>query len=59
MNSHLNAELMNSRLAAIEAGAERHRREGNIASRPRRFALNAASVRRPQLRLRPAARHTA
>ena len=59
MNSHLNAELMNSRLAEIEAGAERYRRESNIASHPRRFALNAVSIRRPQLRLRPAARHTA
>lgn len=59
MNSHLNAELMNSRLAEIERGAERHRREGNIASNPRRFALKAVSVRRPQLRLRPTARHTA
>jgi hypothetical protein len=57
MNSHLNAELMNSRLAQIEAGAERHRREGNIASRPRRFAVKAVSLR-PTLRLRPA-RHTA
>jgi hypothetical protein len=59
MNSHLNAELMNSRLVEIEAGAERFRREGNIASRPRRFALNAVSVRRPQLRLRAAARNVA
>jgi hypothetical protein len=58
MNSHLNAELMNSRLAEIEAGAERYRREGNIASHPRRFAVKAVSLR-PMLRLRPVARHTA
>ena len=59
MNSHLNAELMNSRLVEIERGAERYRRESNIAGNRRRFALNAVSVRRPQLRLRSAVRQTA
>ena len=58
MNSHLNAELMNSRLVEIERGAERHRREGNLASHPRRFALKAVSLR-PQLRLRNPARSAA
>jgi hypothetical protein len=53
MNSHFHAELMNSRLAEIERGAERHRRENNVASTPRRF-VRAAVSRRPHLRLRPA-----
>jgi hypothetical protein len=51
MNSHLHADLMHSRLAEIEQGAERYRRQGNIASRPRRFARTESS-RRPQLRFR-------
>jgi hypothetical protein len=49
MNSHLHADLMHSRLAEIEQSAERYRREGDIASRPRRFA-RAGGSRRPQLR---------
>jgi hypothetical protein len=46
---------MHSRLAEIEQSAERYRREGNIASRPRRFARSARSGR-PQLSFRLATR---
>jgi hypothetical protein len=54
MNSHLHADLMNSRLAEIEQSAERYRREGNIASRPRRFARADGSRRlQPRFRLAP------
>jgi hypothetical protein len=43
---------MHSRLAEIEQSAERHRREGNIASRPRRFARTDSSrAVRPRFRL--------
>ncbi|MEA2468415.1 MAG: hypothetical protein QOJ57_2541 [Thermoleophilaceae bacterium] len=55
MNSHLHADLMHSRLAEIERSAERYRREGDIASRPRRFA-RIDSFRRPSLRFRIATR---
>jgi hypothetical protein len=55
MNSHLHADMMHSRLAELEQGAERYRREGNIASRPRRFARTDSS-RRPALRFRLATR---
>jgi hypothetical protein len=52
MNSHLHSDLMNSRLAEIEQGAERYRREANIASRPRRFARTQGSRRtQPLFRL--------
>jgi hypothetical protein len=47
--------MMHSRLAEIEQSAERYRREGNIASRPRRFARTDSS-RRPALRFRLATR---
>jgi hypothetical protein len=46
---------MHSRVAEIEQSAERYRREGNIASRPRRFARTDNS-RRPTLRFRLATR---
>jgi hypothetical protein len=46
---------MHSRVAEIEQSAERYRREGNIASRPRRFARTDNS-RRPALRFRLATR---
>jgi len=55
MNSHLHADLMHSRLAQIELSAERNRREGNIASRPRRFQ-RAEGSRRPAIRFRLAPR---
>jgi D-glycero-beta-D-manno-heptose 1-phosphate adenylyltransferase len=45
MNSHLHADLMHSRLAEIELGAERYRREANMASQPRRFARIQGSRR--------------
>jgi hypothetical protein len=54
MNSHLHAELMNSRLAEIERSAERFRSEGITHGRRRRFS-RAVGFGRPQprfLRLR-------
>jgi hypothetical protein len=55
MNSHLHAALAQSRLAEIEQGAERHRREAGYPSRARRIA-RIARTRRPQLSFRPAHR---
>jgi hypothetical protein len=56
MNPHLTAELVNIRLAEIQTGAERHRRERSYPSRATRIARNVRS-RRPAFSLRPAARH--
>jgi hypothetical protein len=56
MNSHLHADLMNSRLAEIERGAEQYRRESGYPSRARRIARMAKN-RRPALKLRAATRH--
>jgi hypothetical protein len=56
MNHHLHTDLMHVRLAEIEAGAERHRRESSYPTRATRIA-RAVRTRRPVLSLRPAARH--
>jgi hypothetical protein len=56
MNPHLHADLMHIRLAEIETGAERHRRESSYSSRASRIARTVRS-RRPALSLRPATRH--
>jgi hypothetical protein len=56
MNPHLHADLMHLRLAEIETGAERHRRESSYSTRASRIARTVRS-RRPALSLRPAARH--
>lgn len=56
MNPHLHSQLIQTRLAQLERGAERHRREAIVPNRTRRFARS----RRPQLlfaRLRPSLRH--
>jgi hypothetical protein len=56
MNPHLHSQLIQTRLAQLERGAERHRREAIVPTRTRRFARS----RRPQVlfaRLRPSLRH--
>ena len=59
MNSHLYAQLMNTRVVEIERAAERHRIETTGSSRTRRFARSVSShgSRVRFARLRPAARH--
>lgn len=56
MNPHLTAELMNTRLAELQTGAERHRRESSYSARAGRIA-RTVRTRRPAFSLRPAARH--
>jgi hypothetical protein len=56
MSPHLHSDLMHLRLAEIETGAERHRRESSYSSRATKIARSVRS-RRPALSLRPAARH--
>jgi hypothetical protein len=55
MSPHLHTDMMHLRLAEIEAGAERHRRQGSYAARATRIARSVRS-RRPALSLRPATR---
>ena len=55
MSPHLHADLMHLRLAEIETGAERNRREG-YSARATQIARTVRS-RRPAFSLRPAARH--
>jgi hypothetical protein len=57
MSPHLlHSDLMHLRLAEIEAGAERHRRESSYSARATQIARSVRSLR-PALRLRPAVRH--
>ena len=58
MNSHLYAQLMNTRVVEIERAAERHRIETTGSSRTRRFARLGRSheSRACFPRLRPATR---
>ena len=60
MNSHLYAQLMNTRVVEIERAAERHRVETTGSSRTRRLARLVSyhgSRTRSAASLRPAARH--
>jgi hypothetical protein len=56
MSPHLHSEMMHLRLAEIETGAERHRRESSYSGRATKIA-RTVRFRRPALSLRPAARH--